>query len=168
MTRVNHLSSTWGVPARTDTEGPFRSHPHLGKLNHREQLDAVRRMAEAARDAGIPPELPVMVALVESHLGNPPNGDRDSVGMFQQRRPWGPRSQRNDIDDATRAFLHGGRAAGTFGATHFLSEYGAGPYTDQQLGDWAQDIQGSAYPERYAEEADAARRVLHRAGVDGY
>jgi hypothetical protein len=42
-------------------------------------------MADGATAAGLPPELPVMAALVESSLRNLPYGDRDSVGYFQMR-----------------------------------------------------------------------------------
>jgi hypothetical protein len=43
-------------------------------------------MARGMQDAGLPPELPVMAALVESGLRNLPYGDRDSVGFFQMRQ----------------------------------------------------------------------------------
>ncbi len=42
-------------------------------------------MARQARDAGLPPELPVMASLQESSLRNLDHGDRDSVGYFQMR-----------------------------------------------------------------------------------
>ena len=42
-------------------------------------------MAGAARDAGLPGELPVMASLVESGLRNLAYGDADSVGYFQMR-----------------------------------------------------------------------------------
>lgn len=42
-------------------------------------------MAEGALKAGLPVELPVMGALVESGLRNLPSGDADSAGFFQMR-----------------------------------------------------------------------------------
>jgi hypothetical protein len=42
-------------------------------------------MADGAKEAGLPPELPVMAALVESGLRNLPAGDSDSAGYFQMR-----------------------------------------------------------------------------------
>ena len=42
-------------------------------------------MAAGAREAGLPGELPVMAALVESGLRNLPYGHADSVGFFQMR-----------------------------------------------------------------------------------
>lgn len=42
-------------------------------------------MAAGAETAGLPSELPVLAALVESGLNNVRGGDRDSVGFFQMR-----------------------------------------------------------------------------------
>jgi len=42
-------------------------------------------MAHGARARGLPGELPVMAALVESGLRNLSGGDRDAVGFFQMR-----------------------------------------------------------------------------------
>ena len=42
-------------------------------------------MAYHAEEASLPPELPVMAALVESGLKNLPPGDTDSIGYFQMR-----------------------------------------------------------------------------------
>ncbi len=42
-------------------------------------------MGAHAKQAGLPPELPVMAALTESGLHNLSYGDRDSVGFFQMR-----------------------------------------------------------------------------------
>jgi cell wall-associated NlpC family hydrolase len=42
-------------------------------------------MGRKAKEAGLPRELPVMAALVESGLTNIQGGDRDSVGFFQMR-----------------------------------------------------------------------------------
>ena len=42
-------------------------------------------LAEQASSAGLPPELPVMAALVESGVKNLNYGDADSVGFFQMR-----------------------------------------------------------------------------------
>ena len=49
----------------------------------REQIAAW--MARAAKERGLPPELPVMASLVESGLQNLSYGDADSVGFFQMR-----------------------------------------------------------------------------------
>ena len=49
------------------------------------RLAVAHWMASAAREAGLPGELPVMASLVESGLRNLPYGDADSVGLFQMR-----------------------------------------------------------------------------------
>jgi hypothetical protein len=47
--------------------------------------DIARWMAAHAQAAGLPAELPVMAALVESNLTNVNYGDADSLGFFQMR-----------------------------------------------------------------------------------
>jgi peptidoglycan DL-endopeptidase CwlO len=47
----------------------------------------------------------VMTALAESGLNNLDHGDRDSLGLFQQRASWGSAVQRMDPVWATTAFL---------------------------------------------------------------
>src|SRR5918992_5551167 len=42
-------------------------------------------MAAEAEQRGLPPQLPVMAALVESNLTNVDYGDADSLGYFQMR-----------------------------------------------------------------------------------
>jgi len=47
--------------------------------------DVAAWMAGQARKRGLPPELPIMAALVESGLRNLDHGDADSLGFFQMR-----------------------------------------------------------------------------------
>lgn len=68
-------------------------------------------LGSAAESMGLPPELPIMVALVETgslrnlpHLGSA--NDHDSVGLFQQRANWGSYDQRTNIEYATNKFLN--------------------------------------------------------------
>lgn len=62
-------------------------HPYPGDDAAKESV--ALWMAAGASARGIPPELPVMAALVESGLSNLPYGDADSVGFFQMReRYW--------------------------------------------------------------------------------
>ena len=49
------------------------------------QQQVARWMAAEAQRRGLPPELPVMAALVESGMRNLSGGDADSVGFFQMR-----------------------------------------------------------------------------------
>lgn len=113
------------------------------------QKDVAKTFAQNARSRGIPGELPVMTAIVESGLRNLSYGDRDSVGYFQQRASWGSRSQRMDPAYALDAFLD-------VAATH----KGQYPYSASGLGAWAQDVQVSAFPGRYAKEFGTAQSLI--------
>ena len=106
--------------------------------------------------------VPIMTALVESNFSNPSGGDRDSVGMFQQRAPWGPYSVRHDPRKSVKLFINGGRG-GQPGALDYKSRYihrGSAGY-----GDWCQAVQVSAFPDRYQQRLGEARRLLRLAGV---
>ncbi len=154
-----------------DTFTAHHSHKKSGvtaaKMSPAERTAAVRKMAELARKAGIPPELPVMTALVETRFRNLKYGDRDSQGIFQQRAPWGSAANRTNVEKATHMFLHGG-ATGQPGAAAYKSKYGNLPHTAENLGKWAQKVQVSAFPDRYKNEYNNARAMLHDAGVAGY
>ena len=108
-----------------------------------------------------------MTALTESRFRNLKYGDRDSQGMFQQRNAWGTAAARTNVEKATNMFLHGG-AAGQKGAAAYKSRYGHLPQTADNLGKWAQRVQGSAFPDRYKAQFNNANAMLHDAGVEGY
>ncbi|MDX6554867.1 MAG: hypothetical protein QOD86_1062, partial [Miltoncostaeaceae bacterium] len=111
-------------------------------------------MAAAAVARGLPPELPVMASLAESGLRNLPYGDRDSLGLFQQRpsQGWGSPAQVLDPSHALATFLH--RAALADAGGRFSSGGVDG------LGAWAQAVQRSGFPERYQPRLDEARRLI--------
>jgi hypothetical protein len=69
------------VPAADDCNFPIA---YPGDLASREAISAW--MARGARARGIPGELPVMAALVESGLRNLNFGDADSAGFFGMRK----------------------------------------------------------------------------------
>ena len=126
------------------------------------QAATVREMAAAARRAGVPPELPIMTALVESRFRNLNHGDRDSVGMFQQRAAWGPFSVRHNPIKSAEMFFKGGQG-GQRGAVDFKNQFKSrGP---SAYGQWAQAVQVSAFPGRYQQRLGEARRLLRQAGV---
>lgn len=132
------------------------------RLAHSPKLRLVRDLAMYAKKHGIPAELPIMTALVESNFSNPSGGDRDSVGMFQQRAPWGPYSVRHDPRKSVKLFINGGRG-GQPGALDYKSRYiHRGP---AGYGDWCQAVQVSAFPDRYQQRLGEARRLLRLAGV---
>lgn len=89
---------------------------------------------------------------VESHMQNLSCGDRDSVGVFQQRpsQGWGTVAQVSDV---------------RYAATQFFATAEAVVARDPSLspGALAQRVQRSAYPERYAESEGKARELLAEA-----
>ncbi len=163
-TRTGHSTRDTFTPHTARASGPAGVGPQMTQA---ERVAAVRQMADQARAAGVPPELPVMTALVESRFQNLNYGDRDSLGMFQQRAAWGSAADRTNIQRSTDMFLNGG-AGGQRGAADYIGRYGSLPVNAQNLGRWAQRVQGSAYPDRYQAQFDNARALLHEAGVAGY
>ncbi|MFP5362621.1 MAG: hypothetical protein ACLGI5_07815 [Thermoleophilia bacterium] len=120
-------------------------------------------MASAAREAGLPGELPVMAALVESGLRNLPYGHADSVGLFQMRLSvWDsgayegylarPELQLRWFVEHAIAVRDARRAGGD-------DDFGDDPAS---WGEWIADIERpfEAYRGRYAERLDEARTLL--------
>ena len=92
-------------------------------------------------DRGI--AIALATAMVESGLVNTPSGDRDSIGLFQQRPStgWGTPEQIADADYAIRAFYLG--TPHTTGLLEISGWEGLG------FSEAAQEVQISAYPARY-------------------
>jgi hypothetical protein len=90
-------------------------------------------------------------AIVESGVKNLNYGDRDSLGVFQQRpsQGWGSAAQILDVSYAARKY---------FEATEQFD-------TGQPPGELAQDTQRSAFPERYAQRESQALALI--AKVEG-
>ena len=86
-------------------------------------------------------------AFQESKLRNIDYGDRDSVGLFQQRpsQGWGSPEQLMDPDFATNAFYDE------------LVEVDG--YEELRITEAAQRVQRSGYPEAYEEHAEGARAL---------
>lgn len=99
-------------------------------------------------------QVAIMAAIVESGLRNVNYGDRDSLGLFQQRDAWGSRSQRLDPAAAAQMFFLGGH-----GGQQGLLDIGN--RASRSMGSLAQDVQVSAYPGRYAEHQNEAGLLLH-------
>ncbi|WP_036553871.1 hypothetical protein [Nocardioides insulae] len=86
-------------------------------------------------------------AMQESKLYNIDYGDRDSLGLFQQRpsQGWGTPAQVRDPVHATERFYDG--------------LVTVGGYESMPITDAAQAVQRSAYPEAYAQHESAARAL---------
>jgi hypothetical protein len=112
--------------------------------NARAIIDEGRRRGLGDRDI----QVALMTAIQESRLRNLKGGDRDSVGLFQQRpsQGWGTAKQLND------------------------PQYAAGKFYDalvrvrdrdtMRLTEVAQKVQASAYPNAYAKWETQARDLL--------
>jgi cell wall-associated NlpC family hydrolase/murein DD-endopeptidase MepM/ murein hydrolase activator NlpD len=132
----------------------------------KEQLAAW--MAARAKEAGLPPELPVMAALVESRLSNVNYGDADSIGFFQMRTSIWDQGEYagygQDPEKQIKWFIdhavHEKEKRVEDGYTNFLAD-------DTKWGDWVADVERPAeqYRGRYQEQLAEARALLTRAGV---
>jgi LysM repeat protein len=89
-------------------------------------------------------------AMQESWLRNLDWGDRDSLGLFQQRPStgWGTPEEVSDPARAARAF-YGGPSDPNGESTRGLLDIDG--WQDMSFADAAQAVQISAYPERYAQ-----------------
>lgn len=89
----------------------------------------------------------IATAIQESVLRNLGHGDRDSLGLFQQRASWGTEAERTDPDRAARMF--------------FLALRQVPNWESMSLAQAAQAVQRSAYPDAYAQWAGEASRIVN-------
>lgn len=113
-----------------------------------EQADNAALLAGAAGRRGLPPRavtIALATALQESGLINVDHGDRDSLGLFQQRpsQGWGTAQEVMDPMHATGRFYD--TLAGVAG------------YTELPVTEAAQAVQRSGHPEAYATHEPLAR-----------
>jgi hypothetical protein len=115
-----------------------------------EQVTNARTIAQVARDRGLP-DRAVVIALAtaqqESRLRNLDYGDRDSLGLFQQRPSsgWGTPAQVQDPVYAANKFYD-----------HLVEIPG---WETGRLTDVSQSVQLSAFPEAYQQWADFAQAL---------
>lgn len=120
-----------------------------------EQVDNVATIVSVAESEGVGERgqtVAIATAMQESRLRNLDHGDRDSVGMFQQRNAWGPRADRLDPEKSTTMFFTGGQA----GQPGLLDIDG---WQDMSIAEAAQAVQRSAYPDAYAQHEQTARAL---------
>lgn len=107
-------------------------------------------MAAIAQRRGLPPRattIAIATAFQESKIHNIDYGDRDSVGLFQQRpsQGWGTVAEIMDPHYSTGAF---------YDALEKIDGYGS-----MDINDAAQLVQRSGYPGAYAQHEDYARAL---------
>ncbi|PNE33815.1 hypothetical protein AF335_13535 [Streptomyces eurocidicus] len=128
------------------------------------QVAHAKIIDEVAKEGKLPGRatlIALMTGLAESELRNLKGGDRDSVGIFQQRPStgWGTPEQINDIKYATHMFFFGGDSGDPPGLTDV-------PWESLSLNDAAQKVQRSAFQDGYRSKETQARSIAQEAGID--
>jgi murein DD-endopeptidase MepM/ murein hydrolase activator NlpD len=130
----------------------------------REQWQVARDVIGVGKGLGVAPRgwvVALAAGMQESGLRPLPYGDRDSLGVFQQRAAWGNAAQRLNPVSAARMFFTGGH-----GGQRGLLDIAA--WQSMPVTKAAQAVQVSAYPDAYAKwESLAVRIVEQLAHVDG-
>lgn len=114
-----------------------------------EQVDNAKTIIAVGKGADLSKKaqkIAVMTALQESSLRNVDGGDRDSVGLFQQRpsMDWGSAKDLTDPVYAAKAFYGVDSETSNPGLTEVDDDMSMEP------GDAAQKVQSSAYPDAYS------------------
>jgi murein DD-endopeptidase MepM/ murein hydrolase activator NlpD len=128
----------------------------IGRWNA-EQVANAATIIGVGKGLQIPPRgwvIAVATAMQESSLINTPGGDRDSIGLFQQRpsQGWGTPAQLHDPQYAATKFYQ---------KLLTISGWQSMPLTEA-----AQKVQRSAYPDSYAKwEPDATQLVGVLSGI---
>ena len=121
-----------------------------------DQVGNAATIVAVGKQHQLPPQgwvVAVAVALQESGLHNLSYGDRDSLGLFQQRPSagWGSPAQiRDPVYSSTQFYRH----------LQAVRGWEAMPLTVA-----AQAVQGSATPRAYARHEDSAHRLLAAVGA---
>lgn len=118
-----------------------------------EQVANAKLIVQIGRQRGVPDRgiaIALATAMVESWMRNLDWGDRDSLGLFQQRpsQGWGTASQVGDPARATAVF-YGGPSDPNGTTTRGLLDIPG--WQGMGFSDAAQAVQISAYPERYGQ-----------------
>lgn len=122
----------------------------------RQQLVNAQTIVAVGRQVKVPAYgwvVAVATALQESGLRNLDHGDRDSLGLFQQRTGWGSASQRMDAATSARMFYTGGKSA----EPGLLQIRG---WESMPLTLAAQAVQNSGFPNAYAKWQSLAVQVV--------
>ena len=122
-----------------------------GTVLHADQITNARTIVQTGYDLAIPQpgeSVAIATALQESGLRNLDHGDRDSLGLFQQRpsQGWGTPAEILDPAHAATSFYRGLLA---------IPGWQAMPTTQA-----AQAVQRSAYPDAYAKWDQTATDIV--------
>ncbi|WP_291525991.1 hypothetical protein [Branchiibius sp. NY16-3462-2] len=119
-----------------------------------DQVSCARQILAQVKAEGLSPQagkIALMTAITETGLRNYLGGDRDSLGLFQQRPSmgWGSRAQIIRPAYSTHRFL-----------SAMTKRYPKGSWATKDPGRVAQSVQRSAYPSRYNRERTSAARLV--------
>lgn len=126
-----------------------------------QQLLNAQTIVAVGREKQVPPYgwvIAVATALQESTLNNLGYGDRDSLGLFQQRASWGSRAQRMDPATSAGMFYGGGQG----GQPGLLQVAG---WQTMPLTVAAQAVQHSGFPSAYAQWQSKAESIVSSPAV---
>ncbi len=131
-----------------------------------QQIENARIIIQVGREIGASDRaiaIALATAMVESGIRNLNHGDRDSLGLFQQRPSagWGTPEQIRDRVRSTRVFF-GGAQNPNKGKTRGL--YDIRGWEKMEFTDAAQAVQISAFPNRYGQWESAAFGWLAQLG----
>lgn len=138
-----------------------------------EEYETIREEQEAnagvidkvAAELGMPgraTHVALITALQESNLVNIDYGDRDSVGLFQQRpsQGWGSVKQIMDPTYSARMFFKGGANGDPKGLEDIRE------WEEMPMGDAAQAVQKSGFPDAYEPHEARAEKIAEDAGIN--
>jgi LysM repeat protein len=152
---VIHPGQTIAIPAAASVQLVAGTAPAIAastELNG-EQIANAQVIIRVGRELGVSDRgvaIALGTAMQESWLLNLDWGDRDSLGLFQQRPSagWGTPEQVSDPDRSARAF-YGGPSDPNGNLTAGLLDIAG--WEGMPFADAAQAVQISAHPERYAQ-----------------
>lgn len=124
----------------------------------REQWASADTIVAVGRHQAVPERgwlVGLSAALQESGLRSLPYGDRDSLGLFQQRSAWGTVANRMSPVTASTMFYTGGHG----GQPGLLDITG---WQRLPIGTAAQAVQRSAYPDAYAKWVPLAQAIVKK------
>ncbi|MGN8050500.1 LysM peptidoglycan-binding domain-containing protein [Curtobacterium sp. 22159] len=132
--------------------------PSSGPSLSAEQRGNAATIVAVGRSLGVPDRgivVALAAAMQESSLRNLSHGDRDSVGLFQQRpsQGWGSAESLRDPATAAKRFF-----TGNPGHTRGLLDIAG--WSSMSVTSAAQSVQVSAYPKAYAQWETTARHLL--------
>ncbi|QLE72840.1 NlpC/P60 family protein [Streptomyces rectiverticillatus] len=156
-----------GSPGNDGPSGNGQTGDNTGgasKKLREEQVANAKIIDQVAKDGKLPGRatlIALMTGLAESQLSNINYGDRDSLGIFQQRPSsgWGTKEQVTDPKYAAHMFLFGGDSGDPPGLVDVAWE-------SMSLNDAAQKVQRSGFPDAYGPKEAQARSIAKEAGID--